>query len=131
MRAPHAKQILWAIALLVTSFGLATMIACSSGSDRNTQARGDNAQKLEKRTVTGTIKEVVSDGIVVVGREADGTEKEWAFTIEPDTRGVSRGLSSFHPGDPVTVVFKERDGKIMARSITSGTPSEIPASGNR
>ena len=128
MRGIHARHILRAVALVVTALSLSMTIACSSGSDRTTQARDDRGQAREKRTVTGTVKEVVSDGIVVLGREGDGAEKEWAFVVEPDTRGVS---GSFRPGDPVTVVFKEHDGRIVARSVTAAAPSEIPASGNR
>lgn len=144
MRKHRAEKAWGVIAAVATSATLALTMACSdrSGEELNRSAAArqrqgtqtDGEATLGTRSVTGTVMNVVDNGIVVIGRENGGNEREWAFVVEPGTRIDKNGKlmepGTLREGDLVTVLYTNRDGKIVARSVTSA-PSEIPASTNR
>jgi len=87
----------------------------------------DTARETEKsslgiRSVTGTVKKTTENGLVVAGRETGSKDRDWAFVLEGGTRidsgGQVRGVSDLRQGDPVTVTYTNRDGKIVAQSVT-------------
>ena len=83
---------------------------------------GKAEAKIGPRTVTGTVKATTDKGFVVVGRETGQKDKEWAFALDGATRvdalGKARTAKDLREGDPVTVTYTNRDGKIVAQSIT-------------
>jgi hypothetical protein len=79
------------------------------------------------RSVTGTVKMMKDNGFVVVGRETgqrptDQKDREWAFVFDGDSRviadGKARAARELREGEPVTVTYTNRDGRIVARSVT-------------
>ncbi len=82
----------------------------------------ETESRLGPRTVTGTVKKTTENGLVVVGREKGQKDKEWAFAVDPATRveagGKVKATSELREGDPVTVTYTNRDGKIVAQSVT-------------
>lgn len=82
--------------------------------------REQDSSKLGTRSVTGTVKNATANGLVIVGRETGQDEKEWAFAVDTGTRvdaGEKEQAAALRAGDPVTVTFTDRDGKIVAQSI--------------
>jgi hypothetical protein len=82
--------------------------------------REQDSSKLGTRSVTGTVKNTTANGLVIVGRESGQDEKEWAFALDTSTRidaGGKPQAGALRAGDPVTVMFTDRDGKIVAQSI--------------
>jgi hypothetical protein len=83
---------------------------------------GKDEAKIGPRTVTGTVKATTDKGFVVVGRETGQKDKEWAFALDGATRvnaaGKARTAKDLREGDPVTVTYTNRDGKIVAQSVT-------------
>ena len=82
--------------------------------------REHDSSKLGTRSVTGTVKDATANGLVIVGRETGQDEKEWAFAVDTGTRvdpGGKAQARELRAGDPVTVTFTDRDGKIVAQSI--------------
>jgi len=83
---------------------------------------GRDEAKIGPRTVTGTVKATTDKGFVVVGRETGQKDKEWAFALDGATRvdavGKARTAKDLREGDPVTVTYTNRDGKIVAQSVT-------------
>jgi len=83
---------------------------------------GKAEAKIGPRTVTGTVKATTDKGFVVVGRETGQKDKEWAFALDGATRvdavGKARTAKDLREGDPVTVTYTNRDGKIVAKSVT-------------
>jgi hypothetical protein len=77
------------------------------------------------RSVTGTVKKMPDNGIVVMGRETGKKDREWAFVLDPGTRidagGQVRSASDLRQSAPVTVTYRSRDGKIVAQSVTVNT----------
>jgi hypothetical protein len=73
------------------------------------------------------VKKTTDNGFVVVGREAgqkEQKEKEWAFAVDPATRieaaGKVKAATELREGDPVTVTYTTRDGKVVAQSVMVG-----------
>ena len=87
-------------------------------------ARDADRSSVGTRTVTGKVKSTKDDGLVVVGRDTGkkGKEKEWAFVLDPSTRieasGQARSAGDLKQGDPVSVAYTTRDGKVIAQSVT-------------
>jgi Domain of unknown function (DUF5666) len=85
----------------------------------------DPAREAERskvaRSVTGTVKTTTDSGLVVVGRETGGNDKEWTFAVDRDTRvdsgGKAKTANELRAGDSVTVTYTNRDGKIVAQSV--------------
>jgi hypothetical protein len=77
---------------------------------------------VETQRVTGTVKTTADDGIVVVGQDSDNKGKEWAFVVDAGTRiqagGQGRAARDLRQGDRVTVTYTNRDGKVVAQSVT-------------
>ena len=77
---------------------------------------------MATRSVTGTVTQAKDNGIVVVGREVGKTDREWAFLLDAGTRvdaaGQGRSVSDLRQGDPVTVTYTTRDGKVVAQTVT-------------
>ena len=77
-------------------------------------------------SVTGTIKHTMDNGLVVVGRETGKADREWAFTLDASTRvdraGRVQAVSDLRQGDPVTVSYTNRDGKVVAQNVTLNNP---------
>ena len=71
--------------------------------------------------MTGTVKSANPDGFVVRGVEKD-KEREWAFSLDDRTAvrksGQTAAKADLKEGDRVTVNYTERDGKIVAQSVT-------------
>ena len=103
----------------VHALTLALTLACSAIPAAAQQkpgpepARGADRSSLGTRSVTGTVKKTTDNGFVVVGREAGQQDKEWAFALDPATRGANE----LREGDAVTVTYTNRDGKIVAQSV--------------
>jgi hypothetical protein len=59
------------------------------------------------------------------GRETGQKDRKWAFVLDGGTRleagSQVRGASDLRQGDPVTVTYTNRDGKIVAQSVTVDT----------
>ena len=81
---------------------------------------------LGARSVMGTVKKTTDKGFVVVGREtgqreAGQKDREWAFVFDDATRinadGKARTAKELREGEPVTVTYTNRDGKIVAQSV--------------
>jgi hypothetical protein len=96
------------------------------------QDKAAKPSKLETRTVNGTVQSTTGTAIVVRGKEKD-KEREWAFSVDDKTT-VRKGSQSasatmLKEGDKVTVNYTERDGKIVAQSVTvtdGASPSSSP-----
>jgi hypothetical protein len=77
---------------------------------------------VETQKVTGTVKTTTDNGIVVVGQDSGTTEKEWAFVVDAGTQiqagGQGRAARDLRQGDRVTVTYTNRDGKVVAQSVT-------------
>jgi len=98
----------------------------------------DKPSKLETRTVTGTVQSTTANALVVRGMEKD-KEREWAFSVDDKTMvrkgGQGHSAAALKEGDNVTVNYSERDGKIVAQSVTvtggagpsSGPPARAPS----
>jgi hypothetical protein len=110
---------------------LVLTLACSAvaavAQQRDVKPSTDSAREADRssvgtRSVTGTVKQTTDKGIVVVGRETGEKDREWAFALEAGTRvkagGQVRGVNDLRAGDPVTVTYTNRDGKVVAQSIT-------------
>jgi hypothetical protein len=110
---------------------LVLTLACSAvaavAQQRDVKPSTDSAREADRssvgtRSVTGTVKQTTDKGIVVVGRETGEKDREWAFALEAGTRvkagGQVRGVNDLRAGDPVTVTYTNRDGKIVAQSVT-------------
>lgn len=113
----------------VAAVTLALTLACSALPAAAQQKPGpDPADRssLGTRSVTGTVKKTTDNGFVVVGRESGQKDKEWAFALDPGTRidagGKMKAASELREGDAVTVTYTNRDGKIVARSVTVKAP---------
>jgi hypothetical protein len=109
---------------------LALTLGCSAvaavAQQRDVKPSTDTAREADRsnvgaRSVTGTVKRTMDKGIVVVGRETGEKDREWAFALDAGTRieagGQVRGANDLQ-GDPVTVTYTNRDGKIVAQSVT-------------
>jgi hypothetical protein len=111
---------------------LALILACSvvpaaaqqPDAKPKTDAR-DADRSVGTRSVTGTVKSTTDKGIVIIGRDTGEKDREWAFVLDTSTRikagGQVRGASDLRPGDPVTVTYTNRDGKVVAQSVTVNT----------
>jgi hypothetical protein len=110
---------------------LALTLGCSAAAavaqQRDVKPSTDTAREADRssvgtRSVTGTVKRTTDKGIVVVGRETGEKDREWAFALDASTRiearGQVRGADDLRQGDPVTVTYTNRDGKIVAQSVT-------------
>jgi hypothetical protein len=110
---------------------LALTLGCSAiaavAQQRDVKPSTDTAREADRssvgtRSVTGTVKRTMDKGIVVVGRETGEKDREWAFTLDAGTRieagGQVRGANDLRQGDPVTVTYTNRDGKVVAQSVT-------------
>ena len=72
------------------------------------------APSSKVRRVDGIVKSVEPNGFVVSGKEHK-KERDWAFAITDQTK---RGEKELKAGDAVTVEYVERDGKVIAQSVT-------------
>lgn len=103
--------------LLVTAGFVAAAVGPVSAQDAT------KASNLGTPTVTGTVKSAAPDGFVVRGVEQN-KEREWAFSLDDRTavrkNGQTAAKADLREGDRVTVNYTERDGKIVAQSVTVG-----------
>ena len=114
----------------VAAVTLAFTLACSAIPATAQQkpgpdpARGGDRSSVGMRSVTGTVKKATEKGLVVFGRETGQKDKEWAFVLDAGTRIEAGGKSAteLRAGDAVTVTYTNRDGKIVAQSVTVKTP---------
>ena len=84
-----------------------------------TTTREKDQSHADARSVTGKVKRTMDDGLVVVGREKGKKDREWAFVVEAGTRiDGAQGASGLKEGDPVTVRYTDRDGKMVAEHVT-------------
>ena len=110
---------------------LALTLACSAvpaaaqqreGKPTPSTGRESDRSTVGTHSVTGTVKETTDKGIVVSGRETGTKDQEWAFVVDANTRiaagGKARGVSDLRQGDSVTVTYTNRDGKIVAQSVS-------------
>jgi hypothetical protein len=96
------------------------------------QDKAATPSKLEMRTVNGTVQSTTGTAIVVRGMEKD-KERDWAFSVDDKTTvrkgGQGASAATLKEGDRVTVNYTERDGKIVAQSVTvtdGASPSPSP-----
>lgn len=86
-------------------------------------AREADRSSVGTRSVTGTVKTATDKGLVVMGHETGQKDREWAFVLDARTRidagGQVRAASNLRQGDPVTVTYTNRAGKIVAQSVTT------------
>jgi hypothetical protein len=129
---------------IVPSLGL-TVLAPALRVDAQTTAadaeKATSGDQMGPRDVTGTVKQVSGDGIVVVGRESNGQSREWAFTLDGSTRieksNRTAAGSTLKVGDPVAITYVERSGKIVAQGVKllaspgAAAPGSRPAPGKR
>ena len=102
---------------------LALTLACSVVSAAAQQSDVRLAQTtVETQRITGTVKATTDNGIVVVGRDTGNTDREWTFVFDGGTRieagGQARVATDLRQGDPVTVTYTNRDGKVVAQNVT-------------
>ncbi len=102
---------------------LALTLACSVVSAAAQQPDVRLAQTtVETQRITGTVKATTDNGIVVVGRDTGNTDREWTFVVDGGTRieagGQTRTATDLRQGDPVTVTYTSRDGKVVAQIVT-------------
>jgi hypothetical protein len=122
------------IATLLTAGFLVAMVGPVAAQDK----AATTPSKLATRTVTGTVQSTTANAIVVRGMEKD-REREWAFSVDDKTKvrkgGQGHSAAALKEGDRVTVNYSERDGKIIAQSVTVasgagpllGSPARAPA----
>ena len=88
---------------------------------RPNAAAGEDAGKMGARRVTGSIKSATEKGLVVTGHEEGQADREWAFAYDGDTRldggEAGRAVKDLRVGEPVTVQYVNRDGKIIAQRV--------------
>ena len=111
---------------------LALTVACyalpAAGQQPDAKPRPSAAREETSRTrsVTGSVKMATDKGLVVVGREAEQKDKEWAFALDSATRieagGTMKAAADLREGDAVTVTYTSRDGKIVAQRVTVKGP---------
>ena len=114
----------------VAAVTLALTLACSTIPAAAQQkpspdpARGADRSSVGMRSVTGTVKKTTEKGLVVLGRETGQKDKEWAFVLDASSRIDAGGKSAteLREGDAVTVIYTNRDGKIVAQTVTVKTP---------
>jgi hypothetical protein len=120
-----------AAALVVSILGFGATPASAQDktpAERKTDSKAERAAKNGIRNVTGTVKSTTPDAIVVLGKEQK-KEREWAFSIDDKTTIRKSGqagaqASDIKAGDSVTVGYTERDGKVVAQSVTvNGAPA--------
>lgn len=98
-----------AIALVLGVIGPAISQEKKAGEKSTT-----GAPSAKVRRVDGIVKSVEPNGFVVSGKEHK-KERDWAFAITDRTK---RGEKELKAGDAVTVEYVERDGKVIAQSVT-------------
>ena len=117
-------------AAVTLALALAWLAVPAVAQQQDIKPTTDTAREAERssvgaRRVTGTVKTTTDKGIVVVGRETGKKDREWAFALDAGTRidagGQVRGASDLRQGDPVTVAYTNRNGKIVAQSVTVTT----------
>jgi hypothetical protein len=104
---------------------LALTLACSAvpaaALQREVRPTTDTAREADRssvgtRSVTGTVTKTTDKGIVVVGREdgeKDSRRSPW-MPARASKRAVRSDANDLRQGDPVTVTYTNRDGKIVA-----------------
>ena len=105
---------------------LALALACSvvptAAQQRDVKPTTEAVGEKGTGSVTGTVKTRTDKGIVIVGREMGKNDREWSFVFDADTRiaagDQARGASDLREGDPVTVTYANREGKVVAQSVT-------------
>jgi Domain of unknown function (DUF5666) len=109
---------------LVLGLGLTVLASAFPVEAQTTPAANRKAKsgdQMDPRDVTGTVKQVSGDGIVVIGRESNGKSREWAFALDGSTRieksDRTAAASALKVGDPVAVTYVERSGQIVAQSV--------------
>ena len=124
--APAVAKDTEAAALIVAILGFGATPASAqdktSSTERKTDIKAERAARNGIRNVTGTVKSTTPEAIVVLGKEQK-KEREWAFSIDDKTtirKGGQAGAqaSDIKAGDSVTVGYTERDGKVVAQSVT-------------
>lgn len=90
--------------------------------DKAADKAGKKAEKKPAaKNASGTVKSAGADSIVVAGKEK-GKEAEWTFAVDPSTKIKRAGkdvmAADIKPGDSVQVRYSEKDGKMVAQSVT-------------
>jgi hypothetical protein len=110
-----------AIVALTLTFTCSAIPATAQQKPGSDPARETERPKVVTRSVTGTVKTTTDSGLVVVGRETGGNDKEWTFAVDGNTRvdsaGKTKTANELRAGDSVTVTYTNRDGKIVAQSV--------------
>ena len=113
----------WQGAIAVTmSLGLLAGAVASATAQATPPVRDERSVR---KNITGTVKKIATDGVVIEELKRDGTNgKEWAFAVQADTRTrAAKGAQAIEAtdlraGDRVAITFTERDGKVVAETIT-------------
>ncbi|HTG83904.1 MAG TPA: hypothetical protein VL853_03805 [Gemmatimonadales bacterium] len=119
------------VAAVTLALTLAYAVVPAAAQQREVKPTTDTAREADRSSVgtgsvTGTIKQTMDNGLVVVGRETGKADREWAFTLDASTRvdraGRVQAVSDLRQGDPVTVSYTNRDGKVVAQNVTLNNP---------
>ncbi len=114
--------VLAALAVLLAGAS-ATLGQTPPPSGQKAPKSGDTTTAAQ--TAVGTIKAMMADSVVVVGK-VKGQDTEWTFAVDATTkvRKASKDVTAaeLRPGDPVRVRYVEQDGKSIAQHIAVATP---------
>jgi hypothetical protein len=135
---PAAARDTEAAALIVAILGFGASPASAQDKPSTAGKTGvqtDRPARNGVRNVTGTVKSATADSLVVQGKERK-KEREWAFSIDDKTTIRRRGqagapASDIKAGDSVTVSYTERDGKVVAQSVTVNGAGSAAGGGAR
>ncbi len=98
----------------------AVVLATAPAAFAQSPAPSKSSEKKATRNVSGTVRSVNQETLVVAGRDK-GKDAEWTFAVDPMTniRKGSKSIvaSDLKAGDAVQVRYIERDGKALAQSI--------------
>ena len=92
----------------------------AEGEKKMDKAAGGE-KKMAAKSARGTVKSAAADSLVVAGKEK-GKEAEWTFAVDPSTKikkgGKDITAADVKAGDSVSVKYSEKDGKMVASSVT-------------
>ena len=108
----------------IAGVALALALACSvvpaAAQQKDVKPTTDSVGEKGTRSVTGTVKATTDKGIVIMGHETGKNDREWSFAFDADTyfAAGNQARGELKEGNPVTVTYTNRDGKVVAQSVT-------------
>lgn len=136
MRASLIRQGIVGLALGFTV--LVSAVPVHAQTTPGSTPKATSGEKMVPKDITGTVKQVNKDGLVIIAREADGKSREWAFALDASTRmetsDRATAASALKVGDAVAVTYVERSGKVVAQSVrlaSGSAPAGAATPGSR